>query len=691
MKKILFILFSCLAIVSNVWADEEVLWEGSPANAFDGRYNLGIPFKNAGLQVGDVLRVYLTNITESQKVWLKIDGGSVNSPDIMDVGTLYFDHTLTADNIAKIENTGGSNGNYTQGGIYLKFEKASGQVYKITVRRKGTAANRFGLYLGDPVQDNLYFTSDNNLLTFQAAEPALNDTIVMQFSGASSGDKMWLQNSSWGGSYGFPDVLSVGSDGSGEWRVVLTQQAATDFAASGCIFHRSTTDYSIGKVYLHKYVKAEDEVIPPSNEIILWQGSLSDGTVDLRYNNERVAVTNANVSEKDTIKVYVTGADAGDQVILKEAKDWDGKYTALTTGQNVVEYPMTAAYAAKIQESSFVVQRGTDNDYTVHYVTVAKYIDTPVPGYEVLVADNTYIQWDGSICTIPGSKLGNLAVGDILHIYIDKYYTSASTKDNKIEAETPADSRIGVHRNSGTYHDNIYGGAANAITSKDYTVEFTQEVYDKMVQSNGEFYDMIITGYWYSFSSVVLEHPSRFVEVTMSADGLATFSHATEAIDLSWVDGLKAYKATVSGDKIVTERVTGTVAANTGLILQGENNATYRIPFAASGTALTDNVLAPTDGSAVSGYVLGHTTAGGTAFYKVSGKIVAAGKAYIPENVTTARQLSIDLLGDETTGISTMPNSECIMHNEVYNLQGQRVSAGAKGLIIVNGKKVFNK
>lgn len=691
MKKLLFILFSLLATNMTGLAQEEVLWEGTPANVFDGRYSLGTPFKEAGLQVGDVLRVYLTNITEDQKVYLKIDGASVNSPDLMETGTLYFDHTLTADNIAKIENNGGTNTSYTQGGLYVKFAATSGQVYKITVRRKGTAANRFGLYLGDPVQDNLYFTSGNNLLTFQASEPANNDTIVMQFSGASSGDKMWLQNSSWGGSYGFADVLSVESDGTGEWRVVLTQQAVTDFTATGCIFQRSSADYSIGKIYLHKYIKPENEVIPPSNEIILWQGSLSTGTVDLRYNNELVAVNNANISEKDTIKVYVTGADAGDQVILKETKEWDGKYAALTAGQNVVEYPLTAAYAAKIQESSFVVQRETGNDYTVRYVTVAKYIPVPLPGYEVLVADNTYIQWDGSIYTIPASKLSNLAVGDILHIYVDKYYASGSTKDNKIEAETAADSRIGVHRNSGTYHDAIYGGAANAITSKDYTVEFTQEVYDKMVQSNGEFYDMIITGYWYSFSSVVLEHPSRFVEVTMSADGLATFSHATEAIDLSWVDGLKAYKATVSGDRIVTERVTGTVAANTGLILQGENNATYRIPFAASGIALTGNVLAPTDGSAVSGYVLGHTTAGGTAFYKVSGKIVAAGKAYIPENVTTARQLSIDLLGDETTGISTMPNSECIMHNEVYNLQGQRVSAGAKGLIIVNGKKVFNK
>lgn len=689
MKKLFVILFAFLASISNVWADEEVLWEGTPANVFDGRYSLGTPFKEAGLQVGDVLRVYLTNITEDQKVYLKIDGGSVNSPDLMEAGTLYFDHTLTADNIAKIENSGGTNTNYTQGGLYIKFAATSGQVYKITVRRKGTAANRFGLYLGDPVQDNVYFTSGNNLLTMMASEPVSNDTIVMQFTGATSGDKMWLQNSGWGGDYGFADVLSVGGDGSGEWRAVLTQQAAADFAASGCIFHRSSVDYSVGTIYLHKYVKSEDEVIPPARETILWQGSESANTIDFRYGAYKTAVDAANISEKDTIKVYVTGAEAGDKVILKETQAWDGKETSLTTGQNIVEYPLTAAYAAKIQSSSFVLQRATGNDYTVRYVTVAKYVYTPLAGYEVLVGDNTYIQWDGSVCTIPAAKLGNLAVGDVLHVYIDKYYASGSTKDNKIEAETNIDSRIAIQRNSGTYHDYIYGNNTNMITSKDYTVEFTQEVYDKMVKEIGEFYDLIISGYWYSFSSVVLEHPSRFVSVTMSDEGLATFSHATEAIDVTWVDGLKAYKATVNGDKIVTERINEAVPAGTGLILQGEASATYRIPFAASANAVTDNVLEPTDGSAITGYVLGKS-GGRVGFFKVTNRVVDAGKAYIPESAAAARQLSIDLLGDETTGIQTMDNGQWTKDN-CYNLQGQRVNAGAKGLVIVNGKKVFNK
>ena len=692
MKKTLTLLILLITSLAAANAQEQVLWEGTPANVFDGRYSLGTPFKDADLQVGDVLRIYLTNITESQKVWLKLDGGSVNSPDVMDVGTLYFDHILTADNIAKIENEGGTNVSYTGGGLYIKFEKSSGQVYKITVRRKDTARNRFGLYLGDPVQDNLYFTSGNNLLTFQAAEPALNDTIVMQFTGATEGDKMWLQNSSWGGSYGFSDLLTVDGEGAGEWRAVLTQAAVTDFSSTGCIFHRSSADYCIGKIYIHKYVKPEEEVLPPSREIILWQGSESAGSADLRYGAIRTVVDDANISGKDTIKVYVIGADANDQVILKEAKTWDGKYTSLVSAQNVVEYPINSVYAAKIQEESFIVQRADGNDYTMRYVTVAKYNPTSKLPYEVLVEGDTYIQWDGSTCVIPASKLGNLTVGDILHINIDKYYASGSTKDNKIEAETPADSRIGLHRNSGSYHDHIYGSAANAITSKNYTVTFTEEMYNKMVKDNGDFYDLIVTGYWYSFTSVVLEHPDRFVSVTTNSDGLATFGHTTEAIDCSWFEslGLKAYTASISGDRIVTTKVTEAVPAGTGLILQGEPSTTYKLPFAAGADAVVGNVLQPTTGENVSGYVLAKHSTLGIGFYQVTNQAVAAGKAYIAD-ISSARYFSIDFLDDEPTSIQNAPLTERTATQAAYNLMGQRVSANSKGLVIINGKKVYNK
>ncbi|MBQ7472337.1 MAG: hypothetical protein IJS97_07945 [Prevotella sp.] len=70
-------------------------------------------------------------------------------------------------------------------------------------------------------------------------------------------------------------------------------------------------------------------------------------------------------------------------------------------------------------------------------------------------------------------------------------------------------------------------------------------------------------------------------------------------------------------------------------------------------------------------------------------------RAYISiPGVNEARTLSVTFEDSETTGISTMHNAQCLMHNEVYDLQGRNVShfeSLPKGLYIVNGKKVVIK
>ena len=70
-------------------------------------------------------------------------------------------------------------------------------------------------------------------------------------------------------------------------------------------------------------------------------------------------------------------------------------------------------------------------------------------------------------------------------------------------------------------------------------------------------------------------------------------------------------------------------------------------------------------------------------------------RAYISiPGVSEARTLSVTFEDSETTGISTMHNAQCLMHNEVYDLQGRNVShfeSLPKGLYIVNGKKVVKR
>ena len=89
-------------------------------------------------------------------------------------------------------------------------------------------------------------------------------------------------------------------------------------------------------------------------------------------------------------------------------------------------------------------------------------------------------------------------------------------------------------------------------------------------------------------------------------------------------------------------------------------------------------------------YRLGYG-ASGVGFYPYSGT-PASGAVILNVDSSTAgaRELTIDI-DDDVTGISTMHNSQSIMHNEFYNLAGQRVAQPTKGLYIVNGRKVIIK
>jgi hypothetical protein len=87
-------------------------------------------------------------------------------------------------------------------------------------------------------------------------------------------------------------------------------------------------------------------------------------------------------------------------------------------------------------------------------------------------------------------------------------------------------------------------------------------------------------------------------------------------------------------------------------------------------------------------YVLNKKSSG-VGFYKLtSGNTIGYGKAYLTYSGAGAPEF---FSFDESTGIdATLVNSEKV-NGVVYDLQGRRVSQPAKGLYIVNGKKVVIK
>ena len=188
--------------------------------------------------------------------------------------------------------------------------------------------------------------------------------------------------------------------------------------------------------------------------------------------------------------------------------------------------------------------------------------------------------------------------------------------------------------------------------------------------------------------------------VTIGSTGKATFS-CDRALDFTG-KGISANMITgVSGVALTTTPVTK-VPANTGLYLEG-SEGTVNVPVvstsAAEGVVTSANMLRPGTGAAISqidgsytNFILTTNKGATPKFFKVNsaGNTVAAGKAYLQILSKDVGAHEYFWFEDETTGIEAAKATQK-MNGEFFNLAGQRVAQPAKGLYIVNGKKVIMK
>jgi hypothetical protein len=192
-------------------------------------------------------------------------------------------------------------------------------------------------------------------------------------------------------------------------------------------------------------------------------------------------------------------------------------------------------------------------------------------------------------------------------------------------------------------------------------------------------------------SGIYVEYPQQTITASVTADGkgLATFC-SDKALDFSGVENFAAYTATVEGTTVTFTKV-DKAPANTGLLIRntaGETAADFTIPVIADGGTISSNVLVGTmtEINIASGYVL-NNVAGVVGFYKANDTKVAAGKAYL--NVSSgAKMLGFNFNDGAATGISEIKNAGTA-EGVYYNLNGMRVEKPAKGLYILNGKKVI--
>ena len=398
------------------------------------------------------------------------------------------------------------------------------------------------------------------------------------------------------------------------------------------------------------------------------------------------AVDGATITYSSSDKNIATVDETG-KVSVKTDNTGSATITAIYAGDDTYE-GSTASY--KITVAPKPTGAGTEaNPYTVADVVALN-------NAGLLPTDSAYVK--GIISE----------VGDFNSKYseLTYYISDDGTTTNQLEVYQG----LGLNGDKFTSADNLQTGwtvvvkgilkvfkstlefnYGSKITSLTKPVTYTKATLTGFAQSGDDYYA--------TFSS---DKVTFFPESDENITYATTIQKAYALDDMLELTALSTAKATIDG-----KDVTGYfVPANTGVLIKASfDNASSITYYTVTGkddvAALTDNMLYPAtkamseltncyfyklaydDYSSKTGLGFYWGADNGTVFTaKTNGAYLAVPK--------TASAKSAFRFDGTTTGVNTI-NAKTTTNDVIYNIQGQRVGASYKGLVIVNGKKMMRK
>lgn len=371
-----------------------------------------------------------------------------------------------------------------------------------------------------------------------------------------------------------------------------------------------------------------------------------------------------------------------------------------------------------VDPSSFTVAGGDKQAFTVSLVPVAdNYGDYsgnvvithslgtfsfPVKG-TTIDPDNIVVDFVGGVIPSNWTKIGGFSAstyaGGIGSVSSTSSKGGLQSPRITIKEGKTLSFKAEKYGTSGTSHLTLsYSANGKDWTEvKDYGSEMTTSwktfVVDEIpagkwfIKFEGTYFDIDdITGFGYCNEPLV--------DLKISALGYSTFA---PQYDVTIPETIETYivKAQSISDAVKITPITGTIAKGEGVIVKGEPNAIIIFDTVETAEANAENILVGTTAAKAlaegEAYIL-FEEEGQAVFSLCAAGTIAAGKAYLPAAGLNAAPALKIVMEDETTAIDNLTISQPQNRTTaVYNLAGQKVSTGYKGIIIRNGKKMMVK
>lgn len=420
-------------------------------------------------------------------------------------------------------------------------------------------------------------------------------------------------------------------------------------------------------------------------------------------NNVKVAYSsfNENVATVDASTGAVTIIGSGTTKITADYNDENGDYAHTTASYILnVKNPNEIIFSEEGYNNEADVTTITRDDFTA---TFSKASGKNEPTY---YDNGTAVRmYDGNTLTISSTTKEISKIEFTFTEGGSKNYGNLTLSNGQPGTYTPE------KNSAGTTTASTWTGLSNSVT-------FTNGDNQSRIQSiKVTFKETSIATYTAATlpsSNFATSGNDRYA--TFSSNKVTFFPESDENLTFT-TDVLKAYalgdmmeltKLTTATATIDGKEVSGYfVPANTGVLLKvsfdgGTSITYYTVTGKDDVAALTDNMLYPAT-NAMSEltncyfYKLAYddySNKTGLGFYwgAADGAAFTAktGGAYLAVPKSSGSAKSGFRFDGTTTGVNTI-NAKTTTNDVIYNIQGQRVGANYKGLVIVNGKKMMRK